>query len=435
MPLNDDIEDEFSSKIEDETTYPDDAHGVLAPDYGSGSNAEDGPTEIGGGTTEIGRAADLMVPFESFMLDDMRIGAADRDDAEIGGIGDTLDSQYEIGSAAMFGPSEIGSSAMFGPSEIGSYAMYGPSEIGAMAAVKVIEKARDNRQPAPPMKAVDVDAPPRVEEDWSLTDVVIGAAVATGGVDPFPLTSALMLRCGVGCPPRFVRVDTEDSYRAFRAENSPELAALSDHVAQLEQRLSDHIVDPDAHSDLEDDIATVTELGAEAEVAEAQKRVDLWLPKRYDGLVTAWREGEFVCASLALPGSDGEVRICTSMEPVRKCVSEMARHAAEAGVPAATVVGVLPAMGCVLGAGTAIKEMAAAAPAILQRPEANTKASFMVRIEPKDNPALAALAMLVMACKAGDQQACDEWRRLGELSAPPVKQAMLEAVQLAKSAA
>jgi hypothetical protein len=137
---------------------------------------------------------------------------------------------------------------------------------------------------------------------------------------------------------------------------------------------------------------------------------------------------------MTLPGSDGEVRICTSLEPIVKCVEEMSRHAAESGVPAASVIGVLTDMGCVLGAGTALKEMAAAAPAILARPEASMKMPFMVRIEPKVNPALGALMMLVAACRQGNQQACDEWKRLGELSAGPVKQAMGEALQLAKAA-
>jgi hypothetical protein len=112
----------------------------------------------------------------------------------------------------------------------------------------------------------------------------------------------------------------------------------------------------------------------------------------------------------------------------------MSRHATEARVPASAVVGVLPAMGCVLGAGTALKEMAAAAPSIAQRPEMNSKKPFVVRIEPKVSPALSALAMLVMACRAGVPQACDEWQKLGALAPAPVKQAMSEAVQLAKAA-
>jgi hypothetical protein len=91
-------------------------------------------------------------------------------------------------------------------------------------------------------------------------------------------------------------------------------------------------------------------------------------------------------------------------------------------------------MGCVLGAGTMLKEMAAAAPAIMSRKEAQTKTPFMVRIEPKNSPALAALAMLVMACKLGDQQACMEWENLAKLSPAPVKQAMAEALKLAQAA-
>jgi hypothetical protein len=421
MPLNDDNDDEFDSKIEDESTYPLDADGVTEVDRGSGSYAEDGPIELAEdrlefdgemnthvgsaamyGPSEIGAQADVMMPFESFMLEEPRIGA----------VGDML-QQYEIGAAAA--------------------ADRDGAEIGA-AIVKVVETARDNRQPAPVMRAVDVEAPPLDDDDWGLTDVVIGAAVVEGnGADQFPLTTALMQRCGAGMAPRLVRIDTEDSYRQFRTENSPELTELSARADELERRLNGHMIDPSAHDALADDIADLTEIGAQAESVEAEKRVELWLPKRYDGLVTAWRDGEYVCASLALPGSDGEIRVCTSMEPVRKCVAEMAKHASEAGVPAATVVGVLPAMGCVLGAGTVLKEMAAAAPAILARPEADAAVPFVVRIEPKANPALCALAMLAMACRAGSEQACDEWKRLGQKSAGPVRQAMTEALSAAKA--
>ena len=187
--------------------------------------------------------------------------------------------------------------------------------------------------------------------------------------------------------------------------------------------------------DLDEDIEDLVHLGAEADAAEAAKRVELWMPQRFDGKIEAWREGDFVCASIALPGKDGELRICTSLEPVRKCVEEMSRHAAEANVPPSVVVGHIPAMGCVLGAGTAIKEMAAAAPAILNRPEASVKLPFMVRIEPKVSPALAALAMLASGCKAGDAQACDEWNRLASMAPGPLKQAMGEALQIVKAAA
>jgi hypothetical protein len=42
--------------------------------------------------------------------------------------------------------------------------------------------------------------------------------------------------------------------------------------------------------------------------------------------------------------------------------------------------------------------------------------------------------MLVLACRAGDAQACAEWEALGKVSAPPVKQAMAEVVAMVKAA-
>jgi hypothetical protein len=411
----------------------------------AGYIAKYGPSEIGThfpeeGAAEIGSelehdpesALGLEAPFESFMLGPTRMG----DDDELGAGHFPLDGASEIGAGhfPLDGASEIGTHyPEEGAAEIGAghYPTEGASEIGA-AVLKVIEKARDNRQPPPPMKAVSVDDP--LEEDhWGLEDVVIGAANVTGA-DQFPLLSQLLVRAGAGTEARIVRVDTEASYKQFRTESSPELAELS-------QRLDAHIADPHAHqhdepeSDvLSDDIEDLVHLGAEVQAAEAEKRVEMWMPKRFDGKIETWREGGNVCASIVLPSLDGEVRICTALEPIRKCVAEMARHAAEAGVPAAAVVGVLPAMGCALGAGTAVKEMAAAAPSLIKA-AAGSQAPFMVRIEPKVAPTLAALAMLAWACKEGNAQACSEWDKLGAVSAGPVKQAMAEALQLVKAAA
>lgn len=369
------------------------------------------------GAAEIGRANDIMAPFESFMLEDEHMGAAsaaDRPGSEIG-----------AGLYPADGASEIGA---------GLYPLDGASEIGADVAVaKVVEKARDNRQPPPPMQAVEADAPIRDDlAAWALTDTFIGAAAKTGSADPYPLLSKLLLRAGAATEPRFVRVDTEESYRQFRRENSPELAEIAD-------KLDRHIHDPDAHdlsSELDDglteDVEELVHLGAK--LAE-EKRIELWMPKRFEGKLEAWQEGDFVCASLALPGKNGEVRICTSWEPIKKCVSEMARHASEADVPAHTVVGVLPAMGCVLGAGTIVKEVAAAAPSILARKENDYAEPFVVRIEPKMTPSIAALGMLFVECRNGNAQALAELKKLSESAPGVVKQAMNEAMQLVKASA
>jgi hypothetical protein len=508
MPLNDDTEDEFSTHLQDEHIF--DAHappGIemlglhTETDRGSGSFAENGRVEVAEDETmNNGEMSESSLVGQAASEGQSEIGDwAPEDQAFNHPLNSSvmgqaaLDGQSEIGSYAMFGPTEIGQAALDGQSEIGqaaldgqseigdwspenglssdvmgSYAMYGSTEIGgvdlqapfesfmmgptgigaeatAPAVVKVVEKARDNRQPPPPMKAVDCDAPIDDGYESDVAEFLIGAAVVTGH-DMFPLTTQFMQRAGAGSPPRYVRVDTEESYQQFRADHSAEMRELSDRVKDLAAKLDDHLHDPQAHEmsleshghhggedDLNADIQDLTILGEEVEAAEHAKRVDLWMPKRYQGLITAWREGANVCASLMLPGKDGTVRVCTSLEPVVKCIDEMSKHAAESGA-AETIVGVLPAMGCVLGAGTILKEVAAAAPAILARPEAQGKGSFVVRIEPKVNPAIAALAMLVMACKAGNAQACAEWENLGKSAPAPVRQAMQEAVTLAKAA-
>ena len=98
------------------------------------------------------------------------------------------------------------------------------------------------------------------------------------------------------------------------------------------------------------------------------------------------------------------------------------------------IVGVLPAMGAVLGASTMVKELASAAPSILARPEARGKTPWIVRIEPKANPALCALIALADAARAGNVAAYDEWKRLAEAAGnTPVKRAMLEAVAFFKT--
>lgn len=362
------------------------------------------------GPTEIGED-DTLTPWDVFALEPVRIGDGDF-------VGNTEIGNVEIGNT------EIGDTDI----EIGN------TEIGAVR--QVIKKARDNRQPPPKMRAVAVDEPEAEHLlDWGLTDVFVGVAEATGSPNPFPLTSELMLRFGADSEPRYVRVDTEASYRAFRGRSSPELSEVRERIDALSARLAEHEEDPHAHQELLEEVNDLTALGMAAGQAESAKRIDLWLPRRFEGLVQAWQEGEMVCASLKLPGADGEVRICTSLEPVQKCIAEMARHASEANVPATSVLGILPAMGVVLGAGTVIKSVAAAAPAILRRPEASGRKPFIVRIEPKANPALCALAALAQQCQSGNDRACEEWKRLRNLaSGSPVSQAMDEAVRLIKEA-
>lgn len=473
--LNDKGRGEFDNMLEDEFTF--DAHPPpetligrlpIAPDAGSGSYAEDGnyevaedtmadvdnvgsaamfgPTEIGeyaaDGASEIGRlqrasnlagayaeggASEIGQSYAEGGMSEIGDSYAEGGPAEIGAYAE--DGMSEIGGYAEDGMSEIGhgQASLEGASEIGigPYAEDGAFEIGEAVAA-VVETARDNRQPPPPMRVVDVDEDPLADGDdpWGVVDSMYNMSEHVGGGENlFPLTTKFMQRAGQGMTPRIVRVDTEESYKKFRQDSSPE-------IAELRQALAEHINDPNAHSAFDEDISEFALIGAEVEAAEAEKTVDLWMPKHFEGNVTAWREGDNVCASMRMPGG----RILTSVEPMENCVEEMAQHAANAGVKIGEVVDALPAMGCVLGAGTVLKEMAKGAPEIAKRPEMKKDVPFMVRLEPKVAPALCALCMLAFACKAGDAQACAEWEALGKTASAPVKQAMKEALALVKSA-
>lgn len=339
------------------------------------------------------------------------------------------DDEHEDADGFLSGHYEIGNT------EIGNVEI-GNTEIGAVAIRKVLAKARDNRQPAPPMNAVDVDAPERDDDnEWDLMETCIGAAEATGNPDPFPLLAKFMQRAGAGLPARIVRVDTQESYDAFRAASSPEMAEFRAALDALSRKLAAHERDPHAHERFAEEIDDLTTLGAQADRAMAEKRIDFQLPPDFDRKHDEWLEGDEIFASIAVPAAHGGVWWLTSAEPHSKSVHEASRHAADANVPASAIIGALPAIGERLGAATAIKEMAAAVPAILRRPEARGRAPFLVRIEPKDCPALSGLSDLASACRSGDAQACDEWNRLAATAPTQVKQAMGEAVELLKKAA
>jgi hypothetical protein len=453
MPLNDDTGGDFSSTIEDETTYPDNASmRGLEHDAGSGSYAEDGRRELaenvvldGGRQLGTDHRGVMMLPPLAYSA----VGSAQWA---------AMFDQSEIGSGAMYGPSEIGSNAMYGPSEIGSNAMYGPSEIGggagwaamfdqseiggyglssikddgvmaAGAARAVIKQARDSRVPSPPLKALPPESPFTNVDDTGLVSVLVGLA-EVADTNPFPLLTEFMKRAGASHEPRYIRVDSEASYKGFRAESSPELSDLAHRMSSLETAMSEHADDPDAHASLSSEMEDLAEVGAEAAQAEEEKKVDMYMPRHTDGLVSAWREGDLIYSSMAVPAV-GHVRVCTGAEPIGKCLSEISEHAADSGVPPSAIVGMLPAMGHVLGAANVLKDVACGAKSISK---IEAPLPFIVRLEPKLSPALAGLGMLALACFAGNAQACAEWAALGAIAPAPIKQAMQEAVSLAKVA-
>lgn len=394
---------------------------------------------------------EVMTPFESFMLQPERIGAnveigedeADQDVTMARATG--YDAHYEIGEdvpesqledeAAGFDVRyEIGDDAVGANVEIGEDELGANTEIGEALAVRaVLTKARDNRSPAPPMRAVELDAPERdMADDWLLMDTCIGAAAATGSPNPYPLLAKYMQMAGAGMPPRIVQVDTEESYKAFRAAGSPEMAEFHQKLDELEHKFATHSRDPYAHERLAEDFDDLTWLGAKAEKALAEKRIALDLLPGTEGKHDEWTDEEDIFASIKVPHEDGGIWWLTSAEPWDKSIKEASRHAAESNASASVVGEIIPAIGERLGAATAIKEMVAAVPAILKLPEAKGFAPFAVRIEPAMNPALCALILLACECAQGNAQACDEWNRLGASAPAQIKQGMTEAVAILK---
>lgn len=288
------------------------------------------------------------------------------------------------------------------------------------AILRTVSRARDARRPCPPMCAVDLDAPLPEEADF------LGAAASA-----YPLLSQLEAAWREAARPRIVRVDTEETYQAFRDGSSPERLLLLSRLADIEGRLAAHLSDPDAHSpDLAEEMDEAQALAA----AEAQKQIPLSMPRHFDGLVEAWHDGDMAAASVVLPRADGGRYIATTAEPRKKGELEAAKAAAEAGVPAAAIVGYLPAIGATLAAADAIKALASGADdkpgTLLKRPEARAGRPFLVRLESQVHPATFALGELLCLCQAGNARACEEWARLAAEAPVPVREAMAE-IQMA----
>lgn len=351
---------------------------------------------------EIGGEGDVVTPWDAFMSEPVRVGA----NTEIG-------ANIEIG-----GNTEIGDDDELG----------GNVEIGAAAALrKVVQTARDNRHPAPPMRAVEVDAPdPRMDAEWALTDTFLGAAEATGNPDPYPLTTRLLKKYGGDHTPRIVRVDTEESYQDLRAAGSPEMAEFRARLEDLQYKLDAHAHDPYAHQRLEGEISDLSVIGAAAQRAMEETQIDMGLGPAFIGQHDAWVDGDTIYASVKLAGSDGKPCWCTAAESRDKAIAEMSQHAADANVPPSLVVGTIPPAGERIGAANVMKELVAAAPSLLKQAETRRGAPFVVRILPAQSPALCALWELARECGRGNAQACEEWKRLAETGAPVVKQAMAQ---------
>lgn len=292
----------------------------------------------------------------------------------------------------------------------------------AATTKKIIRRARDEATPASaPAMVTHYDATDEVSIDPVQLEIL-----GEDGIDErnFPITSGLYRRFRASAEPTFVRLDTEESYPDYRG------ADLHRKVAALDALLHAHLADGHGGQDIVVGLASdISALQDET----AARRVPLKMPPWADGTWDCWREpgpeGGLVCCSMALPGHDGTIRICTNAAPVKRRVEDVARYAREEGGDVVTLLGVLPTIACMLTGRDLMTGMAAAAPKILAHPAARSNTPFVGRIVPANQPTMAAIIALLQTAQSGNAQAAREWGMLAEAAGkhPELTQSMIEA--------
>lgn len=252
---------------------------------------------------------------------------------------------------------------------------------------RIITRVRDQKSPAPWIRVVAVE-PDTIYAPYADAVSQVTLLGNDAGESEFPLTKALydhFQSVGEMWP---VRLDTLESYEEFRS--APEMA--DEAMAGM-----------------------LGHLGDMSRLARTQEEIPLSLPFDKD-TYRCWREGEMVCCSIAVPGPDGEMRICTSWTPAEKHVNEVVGHAHAIGVKdVTTMLGVLPTVACMMGGSELAPRLAAAAPALLARPEVQDGGIFVGAMV-ANHPSLAALMALWQEARGGNVQAAEEWKKFEALA-------------------
>ena len=282
-------------------------------------------------------------------------------------------------------------------------------ERACRAARCIISRAKEDRPPCrAPVRIVNLDAPPEEFERELLEDVILL------GDEAAPLAS-LYRRFRESREPRYVRLDTPESYREFRISQSPEMVALQEKVAELETILREHMAD--GHGGQALVLGYVAEIrDLEAVCGLDAKRVPIRMPEFADGAWDCWLEGEVVCGSLALPGPDGDFRIATSASPIGPHLDRACGYL-DSGASVTELLGVLPTLSAMLGGAEILPALARAAPSLLAYEEEEGGAPLVGKIVPQGGSAsLPALIALLQGAQAGDPRAIAEWQRLCDLA-------------------
>jgi len=227
----------------------------------------------------------------------------------------------------------------------------------------------------------------------------------------FPVTQKLHRKFKAALPsPKVMRVDTEESYKKFMDEKrAPYIAELEQRVARAEAALAQHA--SDGHG------VAMDVLGADVEQAKQRAltggdEIPMSLPPGTEKHIKVWQDGGQICCSMRLPGPDGKVRIATAASPVERHVEEVLCYTEDGDVNPMEVMGALPMMAQILGGGSLVTQIAAAAPQLLARPEVCAGEVFVGKVTPVSDPAVAAIMALLQMCRAGDKQALKEVKKL-----------------------
>lgn len=276
------------------------------------------------------------------------------------------------------------------------------------AAQAVARRAQRRRLAAPPSIIVGASYDPTHEtfEAGGVVYSVIGDDEAPTGL---PVFDDLHQRFADALPaPKYVRLDTPESYAAFReARRAPYIAALDARLTALEAAVAAHIADDHGGGKLDAlQDAFDRHLAAGIGLA-AQGGEPIALPMRAcaEGKIECWQDGPEILCSIRLPGPDGIVRVATSATPAADAVEETLGCAIAEDLEPDEVIIIVPPMAQVLGASELVPEICGVALELLG---CSGGAPFVGVMLPAADPATAAAMALLQRCQGGDRRACAE---------------------------
>lgn len=258
--------------------------------------------------------------------------------------------------------------------------------------------------------------------------------------EAFPVFKQAMREFSAESRPKIVRVDTEDSYGEFVADQAAD--ELARRVTALEASLYGHLDDENAHrvgrimdafrehaedpyahkrrvaKRLQNDevmgaaqaVADLRQAATPEEALNAMPQVPVDLPTFAEGKVKCWKDGDHVVCSMRFSAADGKVRIATMA--AKPCVDEAAIEswAMQSGVDPVTLLGVLPDLADVACGKRLVRDTARAAVKAQERDDVlgQEDEPVLLASRKESNPALAALMYLQQRAEAGDEQAEEE---------------------------